>query len=124
MRDKFLPPFFRTLMSKTACYSDASTRSLVTRQDDRQWSTFVYWSLMSTIFAEERFIDRSKAHLMPVVNLFGDSFSRMFRAVVATSGNYGDIYKGALEEHIPRTGRNQLNFDGHHGPQQYPYAFP
>lgn len=104
--------------------SDASTRSLVTRQDDSQWSTFVYWALMSTIFAEEQVIGRTMTHLMPVVNLFGDRFAQMFRVIVASNGNYGDIYEDSLEEHIPRAGRNQLNSNDHHGPQQYPYKFP
>lgn len=112
-----------TLTCKTERSSNESTRSLVTRQDDSQWSTFVYWTFMCTIFAEERVITRNKTHLMPIVNLFGGGFSQMFRAAVGVNGNYGDIYDGALKEHIPRAGRNQLNSNEHHGPQQYPYMF-
>lgn len=104
--------------------SDHSTRSLVTRQDDSQWSTFVYWCLIATIFAEEQAIDQRISNKMPVVNLFGDRFVQMFRDIVALDGNYGEIYDGALEATIPRAGRNLLNTVPH-GPQQFPYTlFP
>lgn len=38
-----------------------------TRQDDHQWSDFVFWTINVLIFAEERQITASNTSEMPVV---------------------------------------------------------
>jgi len=83
--------------------------SLVTRNDDPQWSAFVNWIVVSTFYAEEKGINQSTANNMPMVNLFGEQFARMFRDTITFIGNYQEIYTRNLEKYIPRAGRNLLN---------------
>jgi hypothetical protein len=111
------------MSNSSSSRSDRATRALATRQDDSQWSAFVYWTLMATIYAEERFIDRNKTAEMPVVRLFGPGFVQMFRDAISPFGNYGEIYNLTVKESIPRADRNRLNVIPY-GPQQFPFLFP
>ena len=56
---------------------------------------------------------------MPEVNLFGPKFAFMFRSIILSIGNYGEIYMRELEPLMPRSGRNLLNKGPHYGPQSY-----
>ena len=87
------------------------TRALASRQEDNQWSSFVYWTVACTIYAEERQISQASSNHMPVVKLFGENHARMLRDAIAAVGNYGEIYTRNLEKHIPRRGLNKLNAD-------------
>jgi hypothetical protein len=66
-----------TLLASSLVFDDGDNRCLVTRQDDRQFSSFVYWVVASTVYAEEEGITEATADHMPKVNLFGDNFSEM-----------------------------------------------
>ena len=88
---------------------EALTLALATREDDVQWSDFVRWTTMSTIYAEEEGITNTSASEMPVVDLFGSSYRQAFRDVILTVGHYGNIYNRNLESYIPRSHRNLLN---------------
>mmetsp|Transcript_27567 Transcript_27567/g.41951 ORF Transcript_27567/g.41951 Transcript_27567/m.41951 type:complete len:1171 (+) Transcript_27567:85-3597(+) len=92
---------------------------LVTRQDDVQWSNYVYWIVECTFFAEESNISSSIANDMPQVSLFGEGLERMFRDAILAVGNYGDIYEENVESIIPRARRNLLNPNSKPGPQLY-----
>lgn len=96
--------------------------SLVSRNDDQQWSNFVYWVVMATVQAEESSISFETSIEMPVVQLFGKQFKQMFRDCISAVGNYGDIYNRTLEATVPRVGRNRLN-DGLETAQHYPVPF-
>lgn len=92
---------------------------LVTRQDDIQWSKYVYWIVQATFYAEENNISFDSMNDMPEVNLFGRGLARMFRDAILVVGNYGDIYEKNLEPLIHREGRNLLNPISNPGPQLY-----
>ena len=62
--------------------------ALVTRQDDDQWSSFVYWVVSAIFFAEEEGIGQLQSLQMPLVNLFGTEFSSMFRNEEAGNGDF------------------------------------
>jgi hypothetical protein len=65
----------------------------VTRQDDPNWSSFVYWIVEATFYAEENGIDRLSSNEMPTVALFGEAFTRMFRDAISFVGSYGELPK-------------------------------
>lgn len=71
---------------------------------------------MSLFYAEENGYTQSMANGMPVVNRFGSLFKRMMRDAVFSVGNYGEVYKSAVEPVYPREGTpNELNL--HSTPQ-------
>jgi len=91
--------------------------ALVTREDDSQWSSFVFWIVSATILAEENGTTQQYGNEMPTVNLFGLSFKDMFRRAVSAIGNYDEIYHRS--PFIPqRSGQNMLNLNLL-GPQLY-----
>lgn len=112
-------------LSSSESYEIVPTRfskgplALMTREDDTQFSSFVFWIVSLIIYAEEAGIDQSIAHTLPVVNLFGVGFANMFQNAVAAVGNYAEIYKRNAEGEIPRGGLNLLN-EKLGGPQHYP----
>jgi hypothetical protein len=93
--------------------------ALVTRQDDVEWSDFVYWIVSAIFYAEEQDITMETADEMPSVNLFGPLFSNMFRDAISTVGNYGEIYERSAQADVPRGGLNLVNVFLS-GPQHYP----
>ena len=88
----------------------------VTRQDDPVFSAFVYWVVEALFYAEEQGITRATASEMPRVSLFGSQYIRMFEHVIATVGNYGEIYARNIDS--PRAGGNVLN-GSPNGPQHF-----
>jgi general L-amino acid transport system substrate-binding protein len=109
----FSQPYFYTHGN-----SSEAALSLMTPSDDVQWSAFVYWVVSATFHAEEETISRFNSNQMPEVNLFGPSFMRMFRDVILSVGNYGEIYFRNVESIEPRSGRNLLNGNPF-GPQHH-----
>lgn len=93
---------------------------LATREDDVQWSKFVFWILEATVFAEENGVTEVTSNEMPTVGLFGDDFQRMFRDAMFVTGNYGEIYDRNLEAHVPRSGLNLLFDNANPGPLHFP----
>eukprot|EP00521_Asterionellopsis_glacialis_P008149 CAMPEP_0195288174 /NCGR_PEP_ID=MMETSP0707-20130614/4939_1 /TAXON_ID=33640 /ORGANISM="Asterionellopsis glacialis, Strain CCMP134" /LENGTH=928 /DNA_ID=CAMNT_0040348001 /DNA_START=163 /DNA_END=2949 /DNA_ORIENTATION=+ len=91
--------------------SSNDSRALATSQDDDQWSTFVYWVVSCTFYAEEESITRITQNEMPLVESFGSDFVRMFRDAISAVGNYGEMYIRNVNSTIPRKKRNMLNFD-------------
>lgn len=106
------------------CYDNdriGQALALVTRQDDPQWSDFVYWVVAATFHAEENDITSQNFIEMPTVNLFGDGFTRMFRDTILAVGNYGEIYARNVESIFPRNGTNNMLNLNPPGPQLFPY---
>ena len=104
--------------------SFGSTRALETRQFDPQWSSFVYWVVASTIYAEVEKITQSSSNAMPDVKLFGSNFRRMFRDAILTVGNYEEMYARNVEAIVPRSGFNLLSTEEEPiGPQHFPFRF-
>ena len=100
------------------------TLSLVTRQDDPQWSSIVFWIAMATFYAEEEGLTHDLSYKMPEFHLVGSyeggdsgaadrDFTRLLRDAVIM-GNYGELYERNVAKIIPRGGRNKLN--------QYPFG--
>jgi hypothetical protein len=83
--------------------------ALVTRQDDPQWSAFVYWIVSAIFYAEEEGITTSTYTQMPVVNLFGTLYSSMLRDAIGAVGSYAEIYDRHVELEVNRSGLNLLN---------------
>jgi len=94
--------------------------ALVSRQDDPQWSAFLYWIVSATFYAEENKITSSTSQKMPLVNLFGPRFSRMLRYAIKAAGSYAEIYERNAEAYLPRGGLNAANTNPLQ-PQHYPY---
>lgn len=93
--------------------------ALMVREDDAQWSDYVFWIVMSTIYAEKEGIQAVNSTEMPVVTLFGELLDPMLSDCISFVGNYAEIYNRSLQKSIPReTGPNMLNNGA--GPQLYP----
>jgi len=100
---------------------------LVTREDDPQWSDFVYWTVSATFFAEDEGITQRRSSEMPPVNLFGMALQDMTRHAIGAVGNYDEMYynkniSGGGKALPPRGGRNLLNTNPL-GPQHFPGVF-
>lgn len=108
-----------TVFSSSFPISFDANLCLATRQDDPQWSSFVYWSAISLVFAEDRGITQRLSPQMPEVNLFGPQFQFMFRDAVHSVGNHGQIYDRDVARYVTRDGRNMLNAIKSPGPQLY-----
>jgi hypothetical protein len=93
---------------------------LVTREDDTQFSTFIFWVVTIIFYAEEQGITMATATDLPTTNLFGSVFPTMFQDAVKAVGNYAEIYARNVEKDVPRSGSNLLN-TFLQGPQHYPY---
>jgi len=89
----------------------------VTREDDSQWSDFVFWTISATFIAEEEYITQKMSDEMDGISVFGPSFVEMYRHAIGAVGNYGEIYSRHVESIEPRQGRNLLNTNPF-GPQQ------
>jgi hypothetical protein len=101
-------------------YSDDKDNfSLATRQEDPDWSSFVYWVVTGTFYAEDNNINSIFYFDMPEVFIFGPGLRQMFRSLILAVGSYADIYERNLEPFFPRFGRNWLNDMSDPGPQQY-----
>ncbi|CAB9505640.1 Putative amino-acid ABC transporter-binding protein YhdW [Seminavis robusta] len=107
----FSPPYFYEAWG--------AVRTLVTTQDDPQWSDLVRWVSQATVYAEREGITQQNASLMPVVELFGTELRQMFRDAIMATGNYEELYQRTLAEHVPREGWNLLNPGN--GAQLFPY---
>mmetsp|Transcript_13941 Transcript_13941/g.19533 ORF Transcript_13941/g.19533 Transcript_13941/m.19533 type:complete len:436 (-) Transcript_13941:141-1448(-) len=94
--------------------------SLVTREDDSQWSDFVFWVVSATFIAEEEYITQKISKDMVGVSAFGPSFVNMHRHTIGAVGNYGEIYSRNVESIVPRQGRNLLNSNPF-GPQHWSF---
>lgn len=92
--------------------------ALVTRQDDEQWSSFVFWTLMALVYADEQAISSTDASKMPINNMFGSEYALSFRHTVAAVGSYGDIYNRTFQQEVARGGPNLLNVYPY-GPQHF-----
>lgn len=93
-----------------------NNRCVATVQKDQQWSSFVQLVVSSLFYAEEQGITQATANQMPVVNMFGTTFKRMFRDAIFAVGNYGELYDRSTEEYLSRSATpNMLNSDS--GPQ-------
>jgi hypothetical protein len=93
--------------------------ALVTREEDVQWSRFVYWIVSAIFHAEEQGITQATANEMPTVNLFGPLFFNVFKDAIAAVGSYGEIYQRRAQADVPRGGLNLVN-ELLSGPQHYP----
>jgi len=76
---------------------------------------------MTTIYAQENGITRTKSTEMPLMTLFGRNFKWALRDAIAYSGSYDEIYKNYFDDVAKEDrGRNILNDDS--GPQMH--SFP
>lgn len=88
--------------------------SVVTRNDDPQWSSFVLCVMQAVLIAEEIGITQTDSHMVSETfisgaTLFGEPFSNMFENVVATIGNYGELYERHVASTVIREGLTLLN---------------
>ena len=87
----------------TSCRLDDNL-CMVTRQDDPQWSSYVYWLVASTFYAEEMGITQRLSNKMPLVEIFGTNFLRALRDPILEWGNYNELYERNVQPLIPRSG--------------------
>ena len=90
----------------------------LTREDDPEWSDFVYWVVSSMFYAEEEGITQATLNLMPQLSLFGSRFFNAYRFVIQAVGNLGEIHNRDLGPFLNRTGANLLNLSPN-GPQHF-----
>ncbi|CAB9497803.1 Putative amino-acid ABC transporter-binding protein YhdW [Seminavis robusta] len=93
--------------------------ALMTRMHDVQWSDWVFWIVMATIYAEEEGITSETSFNMPVTRLFGDPLKQMLRDCVSAVGSYAELYNRTVDPYIPRSSANRLN-EGLSGAQLFP----
>merc|ERR1712150_263406 len=100
---------------------NATSFSMINREDDPQWSDFVYWIISSTFYAEEHSIGQAEYIHMPLkISLFGPEFENMLQEAIKAVGNYGEMYARSVERLYPRNNtRNMLN-SVPFGPQIFP----
>ena len=92
---------------QTALYYEGL--SMVTRDDDAQWSDMVHMILQSLMVAEGQGITRATASSFMTTNLFGEKYTDIFRNAIAARGNYGELYDRYYESVIPRRGNATIN---------------
>lgn len=100
--------------------SSGHSYAMATIGKESQWSDFVYWVVMTTIYAEENGVGQDSLDLVPLVDLFGNDLQSMLRNTVNATGPYSDVYARSLEQSLPRSGKNQVNMGQFKGSQQYP----
>lgn len=84
--------------------------SLVTRQDDKQWSTFCNWIVSALLYADEQGITSEMAYEdLPLIHLFSNDYMGMFQDAVSAVGSFGQIYARHIGDEFQRTGPNDLN---------------
>ena len=79
----------------------------MTREDDSQWSDFVFWIVSATFYAEEKQITKEKSEDMPIVNLFSTQYGTMFQDAISIVGHYGEMFHRSVT--VTREKRNMLN---------------
>jgi len=83
-------------MHMLANSTSEATLSLVTSQNDHQWSSYVYWIVQATFFAEQTGVTGATSFEMPKVNILGSpsedgqDFRRMLRDAILV-GNYRSV---------------------------------
>lgn len=97
--------------------------SLVTRNNDPQWSKFVNSVLHSLFLAEKYGISKASADAFPLSSAFGEDYKHMFQNAIASAGSYADLYEEFMEPVLPRKAVNQLNDDSSHQSGLL-YSFP
>lgn len=85
---------------------------LVSRQDDAQWSSFVYWVTSGLFYADEQNITQTTASRMPTTNLFGTGLSTFLRDSVGAVGSFAQVYDRNVQAEYHRSGLNLLNTGG------------
>ena len=94
--------------------------SVVTRNNDIQFSDFVNWVIVSLLSAEEFEVTSQTTSPLGTTDIFGPEFANMFANVIQDVGNYAEIYERNLAPILPRSIPNQIN-DGSTGLR---YALP
>lgn len=93
--------------------NDVSFFSMVTREDDPVFSSFVNCVVVAPTHAQEIGVTKERSRDMPLISIFGTRFSWALRDAIAYSGTYDDVYSknfGGVSE-VER-GRNSLNKGG------------
>jgi ABC-type amino acid transport substrate-binding protein len=84
-------------------------QSLITLDEDLQWSNFVNAAIYAALAAEQLNITQETAYLMPETDAFGDPYRRMYIDAISVAGNYQEFYARTVEPFYPRGDINQLN---------------
>lgn len=82
---------------------------LVTSSSDEAWASLLQWTVISTLYAEAQGIGMEESQSMPSIDSFGPSLKQFLQRVIATAGNYNELYERNLGWLLPRSGRNLLN---------------
>jgi len=82
--------------------------TLVTRQDDAQWSNVINMVVNVFIVAEEKNISKANAKDLEIFLADDREFAEMLVPIVSEFGNYGDLHSKHLERNVPRQGLNSL----------------
>ena len=94
--------------------NDVTFFSLITREDDVLFASFVNCIVLATIHAQESRISRDTSSEMPLVSVFGSGFNWALRDAIAYSGSYDEIFVDTFGTNATEAlrGRNTLNKGG------------
>jgi hypothetical protein len=95
--------------SKPYFYGENSSRALATSKLDADWSSFVYWVVEVSVWAEENSIISKDFQKVPEVQSFGSRFEWMFKGSILGGGNYAEIYNRNNDTLPERNCHNLLN---------------
>ena len=112
----FSQPYFYFDDDEEDTGNDVDNLCLATRQDDHDWSSFCYWIVAATVYAEENNLGRLAHNQMPEVWVFGPDLQRMLRNAIFAVGNYAELYERNLQSLVPRGGRNRHARSGRPSP--------
>ena len=82
---------------------------IATREDDPQWTSFVKSMIQIVINAEALGMRQDDAVRMPLIELYGEDFIYSLQDMVASIGNYAEIYERNMEHYAPRFSKSQRN---------------
>ena len=107
--------------SKPYFYGENGPLTMATSSTlDADWSSFVYWVVEASVWAEENGITSNEFRLVPEVECFGPRFEWMFKGSILGRGNYAEIYTRNNDTLPPRNSPNLLN-DGS-SPQLFDFS--
>jgi len=93
---------------------DVSFFSLVTREDDKLFSSFVNCVVLATIYAQvEDIVKKKNSEEMPLLPMFGPDLKWALRDAIFYSGSYDELYTKHFGDVLAeKRGRNILNENG------------
>ena len=90
--------------------SDVDFYAVMTRPNDKMFSSFVNCVVMSTIYASAEGIGKNNSFAMPTLTIFGNDMLWSLKDGIYARGSYEEIYSANFHNiEIEDRGRNDIN---------------